>query len=63
MSDLLFQAAIRLAGLLRRSRSGSERVASFAELSARELREYGLRCCAPGSIQDRRISDLRLLDF
>jgi hypothetical protein len=63
MSDLLFQAAGRLAGLLRKHRSPNERYGSFAEMSARELREYGLRCCPLGSTANRRIYDLHLLGF
>jgi hypothetical protein len=63
MSDLLTQVVSRLAGLLRKHRSPSERLGSFADLSARELREYGLRCCPLGSVENRRIYDLHLLGF
>jgi len=63
MSHVLSKATSRLAAWLRRYRPPSERAALFSELSARELREYGLRCCPRGSVQDRRIYDLSLLGF
>jgi hypothetical protein len=62
MSNVLSKAASGLTAWLRHQ-SPSESAGLFSELSARELREYGLRCCALGSIQDRRIYDLHLLGF
>jgi len=62
-TKLLSEAASRLADLLRKYRAATDRAAFVADMSARELREYGLRCCPPGSVADRRIDDLRLLGF
>jgi hypothetical protein len=61
--ELLPEAANRLAALLRKYRASTDRVAFVADMSARELREYGLRCCPLGSAQHRRVYDLRLLGF
>jgi hypothetical protein len=57
-TKLLSEAATLLPELLRKYRARKERVGSTAELGARELREYGLRCCPPGSMRDRRVYDL-----
>ena len=61
--ELLSEAASRLAALVRKYRVRTDRAAFVADMSARELREYGLRCCPLGSAQHRRVCDLRLLGF
>ena len=62
-TKLRSEAASRLAGLLRKYRAPTDRAGFVADMSARELRENGLRCCLLGSVADRRVHDLRLWDF
>ena len=62
-AQLFSEVAVFVAGLIFKYRATKERIGSVADMSARELREYGLRCCPPGSVQDRRATELRFWPF
>lgn len=62
-AKLLSEAATLFVGFVRTYRVSKERAGYAADLSARELREYGLRCCPPGSVEDRWAGALRFWTF
>lgn len=59
----LSEAATLMARAIGSYRAAKKHAGCAGDLTARERREYGLRCCPPGSIQDRRVHELFFWSF